>query len=206
MTVVSEELLTDAFEEVLALVSSNDLPLDKISVPKQILSSVTGDVSLEKDVVRHVCRINSTARGEKGDVVALDKDRIATFKAAKLLSASPAPCPLQEFLSKWRAQMPHQCTGYTPPESLLSTLCIREFDAKIGDVRLAYFPAAALPMDHAGRFKRLFGAKGRWPIEEIKPFLAGAVVGGGTVEELLLKHAVVLTEGGKEMVGARPSV
>ena len=188
------------------LISSNDLDLDDISIEKHIITNVTGDVSLEKDVVRHVLRINSQDRSGKSPNVKIDVARIATFKAQKLLAAANGPVPLEYFMSKWTQQMPHQCTGVTLEESLLESLCIRTFDKKINDTTLTYFPAFKLPMDKAMRFRKLFSAKEEWPLEEIKPFVRAALKKDETVEELLLKYAVVLVEKEGSTCKAKPSM
>ena len=51
LTVVSEELMSEAFDEILAVVSANDWDLDSIELPK-LLKSVKGDISTEKSVVK----------------------------------------------------------------------------------------------------------------------------------------------------------
>ena len=52
--------------------------------------------------------------------------------------------------------MPHQCTSYSPPMSLVSDLCLRSHDAKVSDDVLAYFPSSSLPRDPESRFRKLF--------------------------------------------------
>jgi hypothetical protein len=168
---------------------------------------MTGDASLEKDVVSHVLRRNSTDPSSTSDSLALSPDAVAFFHAEKLLSARPS-FPLSEFTAEWKRSLPHQLTSYAPPPSLLSTLATSSHDPKIGDDVLSYFPAAALPPSPAARLAALFAHLPAWDVAAVGPYLEGALGEGEKVEALLLKHAVFLKDekGEETRVGPKPEV
>ena len=111
-------------------------------------------------------------------------------------------------MEDWKQQMPHQLTSYSPPPSLLGTLCTRSHDPKIADDVLSYFPAAALPYSLPARLRALFGHQASWGVDEIGPFVEPALREGEKVGAVLLKHAVWLKdkEGKETRVGPKPEV
>ena len=102
---------------------------------------------------------------------------------------SSAPHSLQ-FLSKWNAEMPHQCTSYTPPEALLAPLCLAAFEGKVGDDILSFFPSSSLPVEPSQRFQRLFKEREQWKEVDISPFLDDICKENENCSSLLLKYAV----------------
>jgi len=192
--------MADAFEEILAVISANDWDLDVVELPK-LLKSVKGDISTEKTVIAHSLTVNSKDGIDSNQVCQLDVSKIASFKARKLLSKSS--WKRKEFLSKWNAEMPHQCTSYTPPESLLASLCLSTFDPKVEDDILTFFPASSLPMEPSLRFKRLFTEREEWKEADIDPYLVDICKQNEQVATLLLKHAIYKTE--KSVWIERPS-
>ena len=75
--------MSDAFDEILAVISASDLDLNKV-VLSNLLGLVTGDISTEKAVLEHCLRMNSEdlSRG----AFKVDVDKVAHFKARKILS------------------------------------------------------------------------------------------------------------------------
>mmetsp|Transcript_13644 Transcript_13644/g.27935 ORF Transcript_13644/g.27935 Transcript_13644/m.27935 type:complete len:383 (-) Transcript_13644:16-1164(-) len=191
-TLVSEELMSDAFDEILAVISANDLDLSKI-VLSNLLGSVTGDISTEKAVVEHCLRMNSSDLG--GGAFKVDVEKVAHFKARKILSKRSEPYPVKQFMQQWSAEMPHQCTSYSPPFSLVADLCLSSHDPKVGDDVLAYFPASSLPRDPESRFRKLFEVRECWKEEDIGPFLKEILKEGEKEVQLLLKHALMKSKG-----------
>jgi len=91
--------------------------------------------------------------------------------------------------------MPHQCTSYKPPLELIGDLCLKDYDAKVGDHILTYFPASSLPMNPAQRFGKLFDARETWKEEDISFFIRGISTGNhNSVSSLLLKYAILQEE------------
>ncbi|GMH76941.1 hypothetical protein TrLO_g9988 [Triparma laevis f. longispina] len=193
-TMVSEELLSEAFDEILAAISANDMNLESIDL-ENLLKSVTGDISTEKEVVAHCLHNNSTPLSSSDSLFKMDVAKIATFKAKKILSKRVTPYPVKEFMSQWTSEMPHQTTSYTPPMSLLSNLTLLDRDDKVDDDVLTYFPAGALPRDATSRFKRLFEIRPCWSEETITPFLTEISREDASVVQLLLKNALLKEKG-----------
>ncbi len=198
---VGEELMNAAFEEILAVVSAEEWDLDSVSI-SNLSKAVTGDISLEKEVVAHCARLNSNGEpSDADDELSLSPSKIAVFKARKLLSSRGA-YPMKEFTLKWHSEMPHQCTGFTPSPELLDNLCVKEWDPKISDYKLDYFSASNLPMAAGDRFSKLFAVRSEWKVKELTPFLKGL---GGDVEALLLKYSVLRDGVDDKLATAKPA-
>ena len=176
VTIVSEELRGEVFGEVLAVISELDMDLEKVVI-RDVISGVRGDVSLEKEIIEHMLKlyavdIEDLEASKSCSFVKLDPKKIAIFKASKILSStSKKSYPLASFMSQWKFELPHQMTNYKLTDALLSKISLREFDKKVNDYTLVYYPSSSLPIAPAQRIGALFDRRGIWNKAELIPFL-----------------------------------
>ena len=80
VTLLGEELMSEAFEEILACVSANDWDLNAVEVDK-IIKAIGGELGTERAVLTHVLSINSENGVDDSNTCQLDVAKIAKFKA-----------------------------------------------------------------------------------------------------------------------------
>jgi hypothetical protein len=74
------------------------------------------------------------------------------------------------------------------PEYLAGLALITDGESGRGK-RLAFYPAAGLPMDIKKRMATLFAHRAVWSREQIAPYLMALESGPVTVDKILFKHA-----------------
>jgi sister chromatid cohesion protein DCC1 len=104
-----------------------------------------------------------------------------------------------DFLSSWEAKLP---SGASLSLDLLAGLFLpQDAGAKLN---ISYFPESKLSLLPQTRFKELFGAKPKWRLNEIKPFLKDLLGPGVTEEQLLLANSRISTGAdGSKLYSAR---
>ena len=119
---------------------------------------------------------------------ALDPSAVSRFRALQLLHAAAADAwvPFAEFERHWECSLP---SGAPADPALLRGIALRADEAPGGAPAVRFFPEAALPLDSAARFKRLFAAQARWTLADMEPYFARLVEQGpGQTQGSILKR------------------
>jgi len=135
--------------------------------------------------------------GGKEDEFSLDKDKVARFYGDFLLAVN-TKYVLEEFLDMWQKAVPD---GVKTDISQLSGLVLVE-DAK-EPALIKRFTESDLPDNITQRLEVLFGARDRWTVDEISPFIAPLTTLKLNVNAMLAKYAKALNANGTKYFCAK---
>lgn len=200
------------FDAVLAVVVEEGLDLAAVSIDRVLVRlrelQDSGELvphqcgGVDAMVVQHAMKMYSTSttvgsvsddamqiEGQEASpgtavILALDRTKIATFRAEQLLwSRDPkqGAWGVSEFIEAWEASMPDS----TPPDrAILKGLALEETHGP----RLVLQPVrrSELPAGVKERFAFLFALRPKWLLDDLRPFIGDLVTSSGKTEAALL--------------------
>ena len=192
----------DLCMQLISFVTESSMSFDSVDV----LNCVGAlEVNWDEVSVRHCLRNLSTSASASASLdewdaalyaskLTLDVRAISRVYAQCILAEARA-WPQADFFEAWQEMLP---VGIETERSDLDGIAIFTADGKVRELN-----GEGLPLVTAARFKVLFGAKPRWTMNELTPYITELLPPGKTAEAFVLLHARALLEDGPRFYIAR---